>query len=278
MSRKDNNKIPQNSNEIHSNKLYNYNHTVSKGSRVDLDVRDFLDKDIDDPQSYFWKQQPEDVTAIHNFSKDTSVFSFKASYIKDDNVKTQLNFKLTITDNKNSVIPPILVNVKINVKRVQRVIVFQGGVSLGAYEAGVFKALVKKLEEQDVKRGLNGSRPLFDIVAGTSIGAMNGAIVVSDIKNHKKSWKESANDLVKFWEEQESHWPTLADYLDMNPIYRGWWDILHNTGKASKESVSTLTESYSYINSYFKEWTNTFMDCFIDGWYVPATSESARRY
>ena len=93
-----------------------------------------------------------------------------------------------------------------------------------------------------------------------------------------KSWIESADNLVKFWEEQESQWPTSADYLDMNPLYRGWWDIMHNTGKASKESVSALTESYSDMNPYFKEWTNIFMDCFIDGWYVPATSEAARRY
>ena len=95
--------------------------------------------------------------------------------------------------------------------------------------------------------------------------------------------------ICEFWKKQESQWPTSADYLDMNPLYRGWWDIMHNTGKASKESVSTFAELYSDINPYFKEWTNIFMnylfldkdylkDYFIDGWYVPVTSEAARRY
>ena len=42
----------------------------------------------------------------------------------------------------------------------ETVLIMQGGGSLGAYECGVFKALYK-----------NGIR--FDIVAGTSIGAIN---------------------------------------------------------------------------------------------------------
>jgi len=44
-------------------------------------------------------------------------------------------------------------------------------VALGAYEAGVFRALVNKLSEEHLKRGLENKRPLFDIVAGASIGA-----------------------------------------------------------------------------------------------------------
>ena len=51
----------------------------------------------------------------------------------------------------------------------QRALVFQGGGSLGAYEAGVFRALYEKMTEKD--------KPLFDIVAGTSIGAINAAYV-----------------------------------------------------------------------------------------------------
>ncbi len=53
--------------------------------------------------------------------------------------------------------------------------------SLGAYEVGVLQVLRKKLEEEvtevSKKSGENGL--LFDIIAGTSIGAMNGAILVS---------------------------------------------------------------------------------------------------
>ena len=93
-----------------------------------------------------------------------------------------------------------------------------------------------------------------------------------------KTWNKAADNLVKFWEQQKNHWPTIADNLNMNPLYRGWWDTMHNTGRASKESVSNLAKSYSDMNPYFKEWTNTFMDWFLDGWYIPATSEAARRY
>jgi NTE family protein len=67
----------------------------------------------------------------------------------------------------------------------------------------VFQALVEKLSEEDeTKRNIkNEKRPLFDIVAGTSIGAMNAAVVVSDIIEGK-SWKDSAIDLVRFWKNQ----------------------------------------------------------------------------
>jgi NTE family protein len=275
-------------NKINSNEPTDFKYTVSEGSLVEVNAQNFIERKYNNTIKFHsWK--PIGDTPVYladSFIKDNPVFSFKAPYIRDDkDGKTQLNFELNITDNKNSIIP--LIHVNVNVKRVQRAIIFQGGVSLGAYEAGVFKALVEKLGEQDVKRGLNGSRPLFDIVAGTSIGAMNGAIIVSDILKDK-NWKKSADDLVKFWREQESQWPTFADGLDMNPLYSGWWDIIHNTGKASKESVSTFTE-YSDMNPYFKEWTNIFMnspfldkdflkDYFLDGWYVPATSEAARRY
>lgn len=46
----------------------------------------------------------------------------------------------------------------------ETVLVMQGGDSLGAYECGVYKALSK--------HGIK-----FDIVAGTSIGAVNAAII-----------------------------------------------------------------------------------------------------
>lgn len=56
----------------------------------------------------------------------------------------------------------------------------QGGGSLGAYECGVYKALSR--------RGIK-----FDIVAGTSIGAVNAAIVAGSRNDHP------ARDLEDFW-------------------------------------------------------------------------------
>jgi len=54
----------------------------------------------------------------------------------------------------------------------QRALIFQGGGSLGAYEAGAYKAFYELASERDKIIGRK-DKPLFDIVAGTSIGAMN---------------------------------------------------------------------------------------------------------
>lgn len=62
----------------------------------------------------------------------------------------------------------------------ETVLVLQGGGGLGAYECGVYKAL----EKQGIE---------FDIVAGTSIGAVNAAIIAGS------SDESSAKTLEKFW-------------------------------------------------------------------------------
>ena|ERR687896_230345 len=64
----------------------------------------------------------------------------------------------------------------------RRALVLQGGGSLGAYEAGVFKAIYEHLIEEEEE---NPEKNLFDIVAGTSIGAINAAILVSYVKENK---------------------------------------------------------------------------------------------
>src|SRR5215203_4373706 len=65
-------------------------------------------------------------------------------------------------------------------RQTENVLVLQGGGSLGAYECGVYKTLAK----HNIK---------FDIVSGTSIGAVNGAIIVGS-KND-----DPAKDLEDFW-------------------------------------------------------------------------------
>lgn len=62
----------------------------------------------------------------------------------------------------------------------ETVLVMQGGGSLGAYECGVFKTLVK--------HGIK-----IDIVAGTSIGAINAGIVAGSKSGHPET------DLEDFW-------------------------------------------------------------------------------
>ncbi len=74
----------------------------------------------------------------------------------------------------------------------------QGGGALGAYEVGVIKALWEKLTEEDNEHGYNG-RPLFDIIAGTSIGAINGAVLTSQVLKNRGDWKKSIGKLEEFW-------------------------------------------------------------------------------
>ena len=75
----------------------------------------------------------------------------------------------------------------------QRVLVFQGGGSLGAYEAGVYHVLYHW-----IKIDLPQDENVFDIIAGTSIGAVNASIVINEILEKKK--QEKLDEIIKYWE------------------------------------------------------------------------------
>jgi NTE family protein len=130
----------------------------------------------------------------------------------------------------------------------RRALVLQGGGSLGAYEAGVFKAIYEHLIEEE---GENPEKNLFDIVAGTSIGAINAAILVSYVKENK-TWEGSVEKLEHFWKEQLSSTPNLSTY---GPYYlpyfwsdKSWREIWDEqrmikaetaTGEAARRYYST---------------------------------------
>ena len=78
-------------------------------------------------------------------------------------------------------------------RQTENVLVLQGGGSLGAFACGVFKALVKK----DIR---------IDIAAGTSMGAVNAAIIVGSKTDHPEK------DLEEFWLEiAESNHTIIPD-------------------------------------------------------------------
>lgn len=292
-------------------------YVVSEGSMVVFDAREFaVDRHIANRKSSnennnnnnvnfeSCKQETRDDMHVPNISKEQNsrIYWFKAPYLRDkDAVTTTLNFNLKITGDDTPYYA------KVVVKRVQRAIIFQGGVALGAYEAGVFEPLVKhleKLEEDQVKQGLkNEKRPIFDIIAGTSIGAMNAAIVASSViergnKQDTEGWQNAVEKVRQFWDQQKKGSRTFADTLDMNPFYHFWWDYLHTISESFKRSTVELSETgskffeglYSNVNPSWKQWYDstarylfgvdpTFLrDYFMDGWYVPATAEAARRY
>ena len=84
----------------------------------------------------------------------------------------------------------------------QRALVLQGGGALGAYEVGAIKGLYETLTKGQVKNDQCEDRktPLFDIIVGTSIGAMNAAVLIGNIQKGK-SWLESIKELEMFWTE-----------------------------------------------------------------------------
>ncbi|HEY7082725.1 MAG TPA: patatin-like phospholipase family protein [Nitrososphaeraceae archaeon] len=83
----------------------------------------------------------------------------------------------------------------------QRVLILAGGGALGAYQAGAVKALCNILMEQDKKNG-EQNRLLFDVIAGTSIGAMNGAVFIRQYLQ-TSSWNDAANTLIDFWTDPD---------------------------------------------------------------------------
>ena len=107
-----------------------------------------------------------------------------------------------------------------NIPSKQRALVLQGGGALGAYEAGAVQALYKYLPTNE-----NRQSGLFDIVAGTSSGAMNGSILVSHVTQNG-SWQESIDKLNAFWKYVSTD-PNLRIWYPYIPDRKSWisyWD------------------------------------------------------
>ena len=126
---------------------------------------------------------------------------------------------------------------KMDIPEKERAIVLQGGGSLGAYEAGAYRALYERLSEKDIKEGRKG-RSTFDIVAGTSIGAINAAVLVSYVVENQ-TYEGSAERLVEFW-----NYLSKESMVETNPFFKPWWDYWHAinreiaTGEAARRYFS----------------------------------------
>jgi NTE family protein len=112
---------------------------------------------------------------------------------------------------------------------VETVLVMQGGGSLGAYECGVYKTLAK----HNVK---------FDIVSGTSIGAVNAAIIAAAHRHHGN--ENSAKELENFWLE-------LAETLiPLPPQYSS----LYFTDEMRAIIASMYSAMYGNPKAFFPRW------------------------
>src|ERR671927_2034656 len=74
---------------------------------------------------------------------------------------------------------------------------------------------------------------LFDIIAGTSIGAINGAILVSYFRENKK-WEGSAERLESFWKYLSTCTPQISE---ASKHWKEECEKGNNSSLASEEAV-----------------------------------------
>lgn len=123
---------------------------------------------------------------------------------KDNNVNKDKLSSLAIAENN---------------KRIENVLILQGGGSLGAFGCGVYKELTKNKID-------------LDIIAGTSIGGINAAIMVGS-----KDEKHPEQLLEQFWLE-------LADsYIDLDKT----------TLPHPSDSIFQLIEQFMPFRSYYDD-------------------------
>jgi NTE family protein len=127
-------------------------------------------------------------------------------------------------------------NTKKNNKKKMRALVLQGGGAVGAFQAGAFKALYEKITREDRENG-NDGRPLFDIIAGTSIGAVNAAVLVSHVIENK-TWKGSPEKLIEFWEYLSCPTPDITE-ISAN------WKKEHDKNNPNAASAEAARRYYS---------------------------------
>ncbi len=112
-------------------------------------------------------------------------------------------------------------------RNTENVLVMQGGGSLGAFACGVYKALVK----QNIR---------IDIVAGTSIGAVNAAIIVGSKTDSPEK------DLEDFWMEiGESNFQIIPDLF----IYD--WDGHDNKYLLKRISSASINAAFFGVPKMF---------------------------
>ena len=125
---------------------------------------------------------------------------------------------------------------------INRALIFQGGGSLGAYEAGAYKAMNEDVSAY-LKREGRGQEPLFHIVSGTSIGSINAALLVSYVKENK-TWEGSGERLIEFWE-----YLSTKSTVDNMPHFKDYWDFWHRLDRriASGESARRYYSTKEFI-------------------------------
>lgn len=129
-----------------------------------------------------------------------------------------------------------------NIPPEERALILQGGGSLGAYEVGAYKVAYEFIKYREIAKG-NKDSPIFDMVAGTSIGAINSAILVSYVIENQ-TWEGSSERLIDFWNyvSAEPIQDKFSDYVV------SWWDYWNKffTGFAKGETARRYYSSKEF--------------------------------
>ena len=113
---------------------------------------------------------------------------------------------------------------KINIPEKERALIFQGGGSLGAYGAGAYRGLYELISNKDTDKGIKG-KSMFNIIGGTSIGAINAAVLVSYIIE-KQTFEGSAERLIEFWK-----YLSKESFVEANPFFMPWWNYWNSINR-----------------------------------------------
>jgi NTE family protein len=274
---------------------------VYEGSRVTLEGSFKLDgeRPSDSNVLFMWEldsSQKDTGTHVELDNPNIRTPSFYAPYVEFDfnkgrnnNPYTTLTFKLVVTDKRTGLSsdPSLLT---IIVKMIQRALILQGGGALGAYELGVYRALCERLIEKDKFDGARKNRPLFDIIAGASIGALNAALIVNSVKKGMNEivqangkvkdtdiptiWERSVRELTDFWCDIMKPFPWFSSNLFKDP-----WDWGNKISKVWLQNYTKYFAKYSLPLDLKTNYLNPFYLFFRPELYTPiATGESARRY
>ena len=125
----------------------------------------------------------------------------------------------------------------------------QGGGALGAYDAGVYNVIYYWINK-GIKKENEKNKNIFDVIAGTSSGAINGAIITSNVVEKNGNWNDTPSQIFNFWQ-----------YLSSTPDLSNWWPFWFNFPFSWNEKL----------------WMNTWQERHNSNSNA-ATGESARRF
>ena len=138
-------------------------------------------------------------------------------------------------------------------KKKHRALILSGGGALGAYQVGVPKILSQRLMQEDSEKPDDNNRLLFDIVAGTSIGAMNGAVLVIKYLE-TKDWQRAIDELERFWIDKDEGLASTLSEQDLekdNMGWKTWHDESKKENPSSQIASAEAARRYYSVKHYF---------------------------